>query len=150
MSGRKAFITVLVTLLVIAILVAAGAMLYRMGFARGLAMAGALPGAGPFMHPYGYGMPGFDGGCTQAWRYPGSMGFGGGHMSFGPFGFGGWFVGLLVLAGVVALVVAGVNALTRKRPAEVQAVAVPPAPPAPEPTPAKAPRAAGRARASKR
>ena len=150
MSGRKAFITVVVTLLVIAILVAAGAMLYRMGIARGLAMAGALPAAGPFMHPYGYGMPGFDGGCPQAWRHPGGMAFGGGHMSFSPFGFGHWFVGLLVLAGFVALVVAGINALTRKRPAEVQAIAAPPAPPVPEPTAAKPARAAGRARTSKR
>jgi hypothetical protein len=148
MSGRKAFITVLITLLVIAILVAAGAMLYRMGIARGLAMAGALPAAGPFMHPYGYGMPGFDGGCPQAWRHPGGMAFGGGHMSFSPFGFGHWFVGLLVLAGFVALVVAGINALTRQRPAEVQAVAAPPPPP--EPVPAKPARAAGRARTSKR
>jgi hypothetical protein len=149
MSGRKAFITVLITLLVIAILVAAGVCLYRLGLARGLAMAGALPAAGPFMHPYGYGMPGFDGGCPQAWRHPGGMVYGG-HMSFGPFGFGGWFVGLLVLVGVVALVVAGINALTRKGPAEVQAVAAPPAPPVPEPTPAKPARGAGRSRTAKR
>jgi hypothetical protein len=152
MSGRRAFITVVITLLVIAILVAAGVMLYRMGFARGLAMGGALPAAGPFMHPYGYGMPGFDGGGPQAWRHPGGMAFGGGHMSFTPFGFGHWLVGLLVLAGFVALVVAGINALTRKSPAEVQAVAAPPAPaaPAPEPAPARPARAAGRGRASKR
>jgi len=150
MSGRKAFFTVLITLLVIAILVAAGVMLYRMGVARGLAMAEALPQAGPFMHPYGYGMPGFDGACPRAWRNPGGMPFGGGHMPFGMYGFGGWLVGLLVLAGFVALVVAGVNALTRKHPAEVQAVAPPPAPPAPEPTPARPARAAGRGRTSKR
>lgn len=152
MSGRRAFITVVITLLVIAILVAAGAMLYRMGFAQGLAMAGALPATGPFMHPCGYGMPGFDGACPQAWRHPGGMAFGGGHMSFTPFGFGHWFVGLLVLAGFVALVVAGINALTRRPSAEVQAVAAPQAPvaPAPEPTPAKPARGAARARTSKK
>jgi len=152
MSGQRVFITVVITLLVIALLVAAGAMLYRMGFARGLAMAGTLPATGPFMHPYGYGMPGFDGSCPQAWRHPGGMPFVGGHMSFTPFAFGGWLVGLLVLAGFVALVVAGINALTRKPPAEVQAVAAPPAPPAPapEPTLAKPARAARRARTSKR
>jgi hypothetical protein len=140
------------TLLVIAILVAAGVMLYRMGIARGMAMADALPPAAPFMHPYGYGMPGFDGGCPHAWRHPGGLAFGGGHMFFTPFGFGGWLVGLLVLAGFVALVVAGINAFTRKGPAEVQAVAAPPAPvaPAPEPTPAKPARATGRARTTKR
>jgi hypothetical protein len=149
MSGRKAFTTVLITLLVIAILVAASAMLYRMGIARGLAMAGALPAAGPFMHPYGYGMPGFDGGCPQILQHGGGMLYGG-HRPYGMFGSGGWIVCLLVLVGVVALVVAGINALTRKRPAEVQAVVAPPAPPAPEPAPAKPTRGAGRARASKR
>ena len=137
MSGRKAFFTVLITLLVIAILVAAGVMLYRMGFSRGLAMAEALPPTGPFMHPYGYGMPGFDGACPRAWRNPGGMLYGG-HMPFGMYGFGGWLVGLLLLAGFVALVVAGINALTRKHPAEVQAVAAPPAPPAPGSAPAMA------------
>jgi len=146
MSGRKAFITVLITLLVIAILVTAGVMPYRMGFVRGLAAAGAPLATEPFMHPYGYGMQGFDGGCPQVWRHGGGM-FYGGHRPFGMFGFGSWFVCLLVLVGVVALVVAAVNALTRKRPVEVQAV---PVPPAPEPTPAKPARAAGRARASKR
>lgn len=152
MSGRKAFFTVLITLLVIAILVAAGVMLYRMGVARGLAMAEALPFAGGFMHPYGYGMPGFDGACPRAWRHPGGMPFGGGHMPFSPFGFGGWLVGLLVLAGFIALVVAGINALTRKPQAEVQVVAAPPAPvaPAPEPTPIKPARGAGRSRTTKR
>lgn len=146
MSGRKAFITVLITLLVIAILVTAGVMLYRMGFVRGLAAAGAPLATEPFMHTYGFGMPGFGGGCPQVWRHGGGM-FYAGHRPFGMFGFGGWFVCLLVLVGVVALVVAAVNALTRKRPVEVQAV---PVPPAPEPTPAKPARAAGRARASKR
>jgi len=149
MSGRKAFITVLITLLVIAILVTAGVMLYRMGFVRGLAAAGAPLATEPFMHPYGYGMPGFGGGCPQVWHHGGGM-FYGGHRPFGMFGFGGWFVCLLVLVGVVALVVAAVNALTRKRPAEVQAVPVPVVPPAPEPVPAKPARGTGRARTSKR
>ena len=146
MSGRKAFITVLITLLVIAILVAAGVMLYRMGFVRGLAAAGDVPAFGQFMHPYGNGMPGFGGSCPQVWHHGGGM-FYGGHRPFGLFGFGGWVVCLLVLVGVVALVVAAVNALTRRRPAEVQAVV---APPAPEPVAAKPARSAGRARASKR
>jgi uncharacterized membrane protein len=151
MSGRRVFITVLVSLLVIAILVTAGVMLYRMGFARGLAASGGLPAAGQFMHPYGYGMPGFDGGCPRAWQHGGGM-FYGGHRPFGMFGSGGWIVCLLVLVGVVALVVAAFNALTRRRPAEVQAVVAPPAPsaPAPAPAPAKPARAAGRARTTKR
>ncbi len=146
MSGRRAFITILITLLVIVILVTAGVMLYRMGFARGLAAAGALPSAGPFMHSYGYGMPGFDGGRPQVWQHGGGM-FYGGHRAFGFFGPGGWIVCLLALAGFVALVVAAVNALIRPRPAQVQAVVTPPAP---EPEPAKPARAAGRARTTKR
>jgi hypothetical protein len=149
MSGRRAFLTVVVTLLVIALLVAAGVMLYRMGFARGLAATGGIPAAGQFMHPYGFGMPGFGGGCPQVWHHGGGM-FYGGHRPFGMFGFGGWIVGLLALAGLVALIVAAVNALSHRRPAEVQAVVAPPAPPAPEPAPAKPARAAGRARTSKR
>ncbi len=148
MSGRRAFITILVSLLVIAILVTAGVMLYRMGFARGLAATGGIPAAGQFMHPYGFGMQGFGGGCPQAWRHGGGM-FYGGHRSFGMFGSGGWIVCLLVLVGVVALVVAAFNALTRRRPAEVQAIVAPPAP-APAPAPSKPARAAGRARTSKR
>ena len=146
MSGRRAFITILITLLVIAILVAAGVMLYRMGFARGLAAAGALPSAGEFMHPYGYGMPGFDGAFPRAWHHGGGM-FYGGHRPFGMFGLGGWIVCLLVLVGFVALVVAAVNALIRRRPVEVQAVV---APPAPAPAPAKPARGAGRSRTTKR
>jgi hypothetical protein len=151
MSGRRAFITVLVTLLVIAILVTAGVMLFRMGFARGLAASGGLPAAGTFMHPFEYGMPGFDGGRPQIWQHGGDMFFRS-HRSFGMFGTGGWIVCLLALVGVVALVVAAFNALTRRRPAEVQAVVAPPAPPspAPAPAPAKPARAAGRARTSKR
>jgi len=145
MSGRRAIITILISLLVIAVLVAAGAMLYRMGVARGLAAAGAVPSAGTFMHPYGYGMPGFDGGCPRAWQHGGGM-FYGGHRPFGMFGFGGWIVCLLALAGLVALVVA---ALTRPRPAQVQAVVAPPAP-APAPAPVKPARGAGRARTTKR
>jgi hypothetical protein len=151
MSGRRAFVTILVSLLVIAILVTAGVMLYRMGFARGLAASGAQPVAGTFMHPFEYGMPGFDGGRPQMYQHGGGMFFRG-HRSFGMFGAGGWIVCLLVLVGVVALVVAAFNALTRRRPAEVQAVVAPPAPPAPAPapTPAKPARAAGRSRTPKR
>jgi len=151
MSGRRAFITILVSLLVIAILVAAGVMLYRIGFARGLAATGGIPAAGQFMHPYGFGMPGFDGGRLQMWQHGGDMFFRG-HRSFGMFGTGGWIVCLLALVGVVALVVAAYNALTRRRPVEVQAVVAPPAPqpPAPAPAPAKPARASGRARTSKR
>jgi hypothetical protein len=149
MSGRRAFFTVVVALLVIALVGAAGVALYRLGYARGLAAAGTLPAAGPFMHPYAFGMPGFDDGRLQGWRHGGDMFFGG-HRPFGMFGFGGWIVCLLVLAGIAALVVAAVNALTRKHPAEVQVVAAPVVPPAPEPVAAKPARGTGRARASKR
>jgi len=149
MSGRRAFLTVVVTLLVIALLAAAGVALYRLGFARGLAATGGIPAAGQFMHPYGFGMPGFGDGGMHAWRHGGGMYFGG-HRSFGMFGFGGWIVCLLVLVGIVALVVAAVNALTRRRPAEVQVVSAPLVPPAPVPTPAKPVRRAGRTGASKR
>jgi hypothetical protein len=149
MSGRKAFLTVVITLVVIALLAAAGVALYRLGFARGLAATGGIPGAGEFMHPYAYGMPGFGDGRLQMWRHGGDMFFRG-HRPFGMFGFGGWIVCLLVLAGIVALVVAAINALTRRRPAEVQVVSAPLVPPAPAPTPAKPARPAGRTRASKR
>jgi hypothetical protein len=149
MSGRRAFLSVVITLLVIALVAAAGVALYRLGYARGLAEAGGLPALGQFMHPYEYGMPGFGDGRPDAWRHGGDMFFRG-HRPIGMFGFGGWIVCLLVLVGIVALVVAAINALTRRRPAEVQAVPAPVVPPVPEPTPAKPARAAGRARASKR
>ncbi len=151
MSGRRAFLTILITLVVIALLAAAGVALYRLGFVRGLAATGGIPGAGEFMHPFANGMPGFGDGRLQLWQHGGGMSFRG-HRPFGMFGSGGWIVCLLVLVGIVALVVAAINALTRRRPAEVQVVSAPVVPPAPAPapTPAKPARAAGRARTSKR
>lgn len=149
MSGRRAFITVLVSLLVIAGLVAAGVCLYRLGFARGLAAATGLPVAGPFMHPDVYGMPGFSDGRLPVWCHGGGM-FYGGHWPIGMFGFGGWFVGLLVLVGFVALIVAAIKALTPRHPVEVQPAPLPAAPPPPEPAPARPTRRTGGTRTPKR
>jgi hypothetical protein len=145
MSGRKVFLTVVVALVVIGLLIGGGVALYRLGYARGIATAATLAETGQLPRLYGRGMPGFDGGRMQVWAYGGMMGFGR-HMPFGMFGFGGWIVGLLLLAGVVTLVVLGIRALTRRHPAEVQAVSAPVAPAAIEPTPAKRTRVAKRTR----
>jgi len=145
MSGWKVFLTVVVVLVVIGLLIGGGAALYRLGFAQGVAAAGTLVEADQLPRLYGRGMPGFDGGRLQVWPYGGMMVYRG-HMPFGMFGLGGWVVGLLLLAGVVALVVWVVNALTRKRPVEVQAAAAPVAPAAIQPTPAKRTRVAKKTR----
>jgi hypothetical protein len=141
MSGRKVFLTVVVILLVLVLLAGAGAGLYRLGYARGIAVAGTLAETGQLPPLYGRGMPGFDNGRLEGWGHGGMM-FYGMHRPFGMFGFGGPIVGLLLLAGVVALIVLGIRALTHKPKAEVQAVPTPVAPAAVQPTPAKRTRAA--------
>ena len=146
MSGRKVFLTVVIVLVVIGLLICGGVALYRLGYARGIAAAATLVDADQLPRLFGRGMPGFDGGRVQVWPYGGMMVYSR-HMPFGMFGFGGWIVGLVLLAGVVALVVWVVNALTPKRPIEVQAVPTPVAPATIEPTPAKPTRVAKRTRA---
>jgi hypothetical protein len=143
MSGRKVFLTVAVILVVIVLLAGAGVGLYRLGYARGIVTAATLAEAGQLPHLNRGPIPGFDDGRLQGWTRGGMMFFDG-HRPFGMFGFGGWIGGLLLLAGVVALVVLAVKALTRKHPAEVLAVPTPVAPAAVVPTPAKPTRGAKR------
>jgi hypothetical protein len=147
MSRWKIFLTVVVVLVVIGLLIGGGVALYRLGYARGIAAAGTLAETGQLPRLFGRGMPGFEGGRMQVWPYGGMMGFGR-HMPFGMFGFGGPIVGLLLLAGLVTLIVLGIRALTRRHPAELQAVAAPLAPAAIEPTPAKPARGAKRTKTS--
>jgi hypothetical protein len=147
MSGWKIFLIVVGALVVIGLLVGGGIGLYRLGYARGLATAVGLAGPGQLPREFGWGVPGFGGGRLP-FREQGGMMFHGGRMPFGMFGFGGGIVGLLLLAGVVTLIVLGIRALTRKHPAEVQAVAAPAAPASVETPPAKPARGARRTRAS--
>jgi hypothetical protein len=145
MSGWKVFLTVVAVLVVVGLLIGGGFGLYRLGYAKGLATAATLAEAGKLPRDFGRIVPGFDGGRVQVWPHGGMMVYRG-HMPFGMFGFGGWIVGLLLLAGVVTLIVLGIRSLTRKRPAEAQAVA-PATPAAIEPVPAKPARGARKTRA---
>ena len=147
MSGRKVFLTVVVVLVVIGLLIGGGAALYRLGYAHGLATAAAAADSDQLPRLYGRNLPGLDGSRVQVWPYGGMMVYSR-HMPFGMFGFGGRTFGLAVLVGVIALVVLAVNALTRKRPAEIQAAPAPVAPAAIAPAPAKPTRAAKRPKSS--
>ena len=147
MSGRKLVLTVVVALVVIGLLIGGGAALYRLGYAHGIASAAASADSDQLPRLYGRGMPGFDGSRVQVWPYGGMMVYSR-HMPFGMFGFGGWIFGLVLLGGVIALVWLVVNALTRKRPAEIQATPTHVAPAAIASAPAKPTRASKRTKSS--
>ena len=119
MSGRRIFTIAVIAVLALAILAAGGNALFRLGYANGMSAAAGLPQAGrlnciqggPFMPGLGWdGMHEFGRGGGLPFRS---------HMPFMGFGAGGWVFGLLMFAGVVALVVIAVNGLRSKRPAEL-------------------------------
>src|SRR5512136_1206758 len=123
MSGWKVFLTVVGVLVVVGLVVGGGFALYRLGYARGMASAAGLAGIGQLPREFGWGAPGFNGDRLPFYGHGGMMIYGG-HMPFGMFGFGGWIVGLLFLAGVFTLIVLGIRALARKpQAAEPQSVA---------------------------
>jgi len=147
MSGWKVFLTVVVVLVVIGLLFGGGAALYRLGYAQGLATAAAAADSDQLPRLYGRNLPGLDGSRVQVWPYGGMMVYSR-HMPIGMFGFVGWIIPMLLLAGVTTLIVLGIRALIRK-PAgtELHAVAAP-APAIIEPTPAVPARRARKTKAS--
>lgn len=109
MRKSSIWITVLVTVVVLALLAAGGYALFRLGYVRGVASAaGGLMLRGPEsrfgvegMHPFAHNM-------MPEWNHPGIYSYG---MRAQPFG---WFLGLLFIVGVVALVVIAVNGLSQR------------------------------------
>jgi len=111
MQKRNVWLTALVAVLVVALLAAGGFALFRLGFVRGLAASagGAMFGgrfAGERIQP-------FAGHMMSGWNHPGLDVYGMHARSYGHFPAFGWLLGLLVLAGAVALVVIAINGLTR-------------------------------------
>jgi hypothetical protein len=146
MSGRRIFTVVVIAVLVLAILAAGGNALFRLGYANGASAAAGVPEAGrlnclqggPFMPGLGWdGMHEFGRGGGLLFRS---------HMPIMGFGVGGWLFGLLLLAGVVALVVIAVNGLRSKGHAELPPMPSQPAEAPAAQAPARTPRGGKKAR----
>ncbi|MEJ2010717.1 MAG: hypothetical protein P8X64_00655 [Anaerolineales bacterium] len=109
MRKSSIWITVLVTVVVLALLAAGGYALFRLGYARGVAnAAGGLMLRGPEGRFRGEGIQPFAHNMMPGWNHPGVYSYG---MHAQPFG---WFFGLLLVVGVVALVVIAVNSLSQR------------------------------------
>lgn len=116
MTKTKIFTTVLIIVIAIAILSAGGFTLYRFGYAQGLsASVGEIVG-GRFSRDFGDRFtPGFGGHFTPELRRGGLPMFGM-RQPFSTFPLFRGIFGLLLLVGVVALVVIGINSLIRRNP----------------------------------
>jgi heme exporter protein D len=115
MRTSRIWITVIVTVVVLALLAAGGYALFRLGYARGVAnAAGGLMLRGPEGRFGGEGLRPFAHEMMPGWNHPGLNVYGmhtrtvGYHPAFG------WFLGLLLVAGVVALVVIAINGLSQR------------------------------------
>lgn len=116
MSKTNIFTTILVMVIAIAVLAAGGFALYRYGYAQGLSVSVGEIVGDRFGRDFGDRFtPGFGGHFTPELRRGGLPMFGI-RQPFSAFPLFWSIFGLLLLVGVVALVVIGINSLIRRNP----------------------------------